>query len=88
MGEKRDYSQVESTLVSDGHQMTMKPRKKGQRIDKEEIASFQSKISAEENGSGGQDKDTELPEMVKRDLLEEAVSPENTMEQGIDCPST
>ena len=62
---------------------SMKPRKKGQRIDKEEIASFQSKISAEENGSGDQDRDTELPEMVKRDLLEEAVSPENTMEQGI-----
>ncbi|XP_074637505.1 uncharacterized protein LOC141895557 isoform X2 [Acropora palmata] len=63
--------------------MTMKPRKKGQRIDKEEIASFQSKISVEENGSGDQDRDTELPEMVKRDLLEEAVSPENIMEQDL-----
>lgn len=88
MGEKRDYSQVESTLVTDGHQMTMKPRKKGQRISKEEVASFESKISAEENGSGDQDRDTELPEVVKGDLLEEAVSPEIIMEQGIDCPST
>lgn len=88
MGEKRDYSQVESTLVTDGHQMTMKPRKKGQRISKEEVASFESKISAEENGSGDQNRDTELPEVVKGDLLEEAVSPEIIMEQGIDCPST
>lgn len=87
MGEKRDYSQVESTLVTDGDQMTMKPRKKVPRIGKEETASFESKISAEENGSGDQNRDTDLPEMVKRDLSEEAVSSENIMEQGTDCPS-